>query len=353
MRFVTRFRLAGLWILLAALSFLSAWGMERLSVPAPFLLGPMLVAILFGVAGAGLGLPRQAFWCSQAVIGCQVAHAVTGAVLLSILADWPAMLGVVAATLLAAALVGWGLARFGSLTGPTAAWGSAPGGAAAMVAMSGEFGADARMVAFMQYLRLVLVVATASLVAGLIGVGTPQLPSSSMEAGSPAAIAGTLAVAAVGVLIARRFKVPAGGMLVPMVLGAALKSAGILDMALPGPVPAVAYALLGCHIGLQFDRAAIRHALRVLPQMVLGTGLLMGLCGLSAFLLMTLAGIDPLTAYLATSPGGLDSITVIAVGSGADLSFVLALQTLRLFAVVLAGPFLARLICRGPGKKSV
>jgi membrane AbrB-like protein len=57
-------------------------------------------------------------------------------------------------------------------------------------------------------------------------------------------------------------------------------------------------------------------------------------------------GIDPLTAYLATSPGGLDSIAVIATGSRADVPFVLAMQTMRLFFVILTGPPIARLISR-------
>jgi hypothetical protein len=40
-----------------------------------------------------------------------------------------------------------------------------------------------------------------------------------------------------------------------------------------------------------------------------------------------------LTAYLATSPGGLDSVAIIAVGTHSDVSFVLAVQTLRLLVV--------------------
>ena len=51
-------------------------------------------------------------------------------------------------------------------------------------------------------------------------------------------------------------------------------------------------------------------------------------------------------AYLATSPGGLDSVVLIAMSSEADIPFVVAVQTLRLFAVILIGPTIARLICR-------
>ena len=62
------------------------------------------------------------------------------------------------------------------------------------------------------------------------------------------------------------------------------------------------------------------------------------------------SGTDQLTAYLATSPGGLDTIAIIAVGSTADVPFVLAMQTLRLILVVVTGPPLARLIARASGR---
>ena len=82
------------------------------------------------------------------------------------------------------------------------------------------------------------------------------------------------------------------------------------------------------------------------PRLLLATLALIALCGLSAWLLTHLLGIDGLTAFLATSPGGLNSVAIIAVGSGADVPLVLAIQTLRLFLIILVGPPLARLIAR-------
>ena len=47
-------------------------------------------------------------------------------------------------------------------------------------------------------------------------------------------------------------------------------------------------------------------------------------------------------AYLATTPGGIDSVAVMALGSGAGAPLVLAVQMLRLFAVILAAAPLGR-----------
>ncbi len=40
-------------------------------------------------------------------------------------------------------------------------------------------------------------------------------------------------------------------------------------------------------------------------------------------------------------------MAIIAVGSRADVSFVLAVQTLRLLVVIVTGPIVARWIARG------
>ena len=56
------------------------------------------------------------------------------------------------------------------------------------------------------------------------------------------------------------------------------------------------------------------------------------------------AGVDPLTAYLATSPGGSDSIAIITASSNVDVSFVMAMQTVRMIAVLFLGPVLTRYI---------
>jgi uncharacterized membrane protein AbrB (regulator of aidB expression) len=52
--------------------------------------------------------------------------------------------------------------------------------------------------------------------------------------------------------------------------------------------------------------------------------------------------VPALTAYLATSPGGADSVAVIAVGSAVDAGFVMAMQMVRFFIVLLIGPRLSR-----------
>ena len=67
--------------------------------------------------------------------------------------------------------------------------------------------------------------------------------------------------------------------------------------------------------------------------------------GLAVLLKLT-AGVTLLDAYLATTPGGLYAVLPIAYGSGADTTFVLAVQGLRLFAMILAAPVVVRWLVR-------
>jgi membrane AbrB-like protein len=336
------------WAGLLAVSLILAELARHAGFPAAYLLGPMLCAVGFGVAGAGLRVARPVLSFSQAIIGCLVARSVTTAILGSIADDWRAILLVIGMTVLAGALVGWVLVKLGTLPGITAAWGSSPGAAAAMIVMSGDFGADVRLVAFMQYLRVLLVVLTASLVSRWL-LGNSAVAAADAARASPLSVIAfceTMAIAVGGAMIGRLLKVPAGALLLPMAVGAALHAAGLVEIALPLWLLHLAYLAVGWYVGLSFDAEILGHALKAAPTLLLSTLALIGLCAVSAWLLTRLMGIDPLTAYLATSPGGLDSIAVIATGSRADVPFVLAMQTMRLFIVILTGPPIARLISR-------
>ena len=339
------------WIGLALVSLPLAFILRQAGFNAGFLVGPMVAAIGFGVGDSRLTVSRPVFVGAQAIIGLLVARSLTGPILASVEQDWAPMLLAVATTVAAGAVVGWVLARSRVLPGSTAAWGSVPGAASVMVALSAEYGADFRMVGFMTYLRLILVVLTASLVAQFLGgdeygLAAPRIVPPLFAAVSPVDLIETLAIALFGALIGWRLRVPAGALLLPMILGAALQGSGLIEITLPPWLLAITYTALGWYIGLGFNRDLLVYALRAIPKLLLASAMLIGLCALSAWLLTWLLGISALTAYLATSPGGLDSVAIIVVGSHADIPFVLAVQTLRLFTVILAGPPIAKLIAR-------
>jgi membrane AbrB-like protein len=181
----------------------------------------------------------------------------------------------------------------------------------------------------------------------VVGQGGPSLHWFSDIRGI--GLAQTLVIAAIGAVIGRGLRIPAGASLVPMMTGAILQSSDLMEIELPLWLLAMTYTVLGWYVGLRFTRGVVCDALRALPQIIISILTLIGLCSGSAFLLIRFLRVDPLTAYLATSPGGLDTVAVIANGSTADVSFVMALQTARLLLIVVIGPPLARLVARLAG----
>jgi membrane AbrB-like protein len=280
-----------------------------------------------------------------------MARAITGDIVLAFLKDWPLLLGVVLAIVATSSVLGWAMGRYEVMPGTTAVWGTAPGAASAMMVLSGAFGADARLVAFMQYLRVVCVAGLASLVARVwVGPAAAAGPNVVwFPAVPPVDLAATLALAGAGAMAALWLRVPAGALLLPMVGGALLEGTGLAHMTLPPWLLSLCYAFLGWSVGLGFTRAILKHARRALPQVLLAIFILIAVSGGLALILVRAAGIDPLTAYLATSPGGMDTVAIIAASSTADLSFVMALQTVRFAIVLFAGPPLARFIAQRVG----
>jgi uncharacterized protein len=345
---------AGRWLQLIILSVVLAALFERLGLPASRLIGPMVAAIVLTLYGTGVQAGRGAFICAQGVVGCLLGHSVPGTFLDSLSSHWIALfLGVTTVAALAYGL-GWLLARWSTIPNAAAVWGSAPGGASAMLILAEAQGADVRVVAFMQYLRVVCVSLTASLVAhwwipegfapaaqGATAASALVLPPSSWPA-----VAASLALAVGGAWLGTWLRIPAGALLVPMGAFILLQDTAYVALELHPLMLALAYAVIGWTIGTRFDRQVLALCIGSLP-MVLGSILvLMLMCAAIGVALMQWAGIDPLTAYLATSPGGADVVAIIAASAPVDLAFVVSMQVLRLLLVLATGPLVARVLSR-------
>lgn len=312
----------------------------------------MLAAVVLATQDMDVQVPAPLFAIGQAVIACLMARSLHFEVLHRVAGEWPLFLGIAFAVMSASVLLGYWLMRSGLLPGSTAVWGLAPGAASAMVLMAGDFGADTRLVAFMQYLRVAIVTAIASLVAhyasesaapaGLEHISWDAQLVLWMAVHNPVHAGLSMALVLLGAWLGRALGVPGAPLLVPMALGIVLDNLTPWQLELPGPLLALAYAVLGWGIGLRFNRAILVHAWKVLPRVLLAISALIALGLLIATGLMVFGRVAPLTAYLATSPGGADSVAVIAATSAVDAGFVMAMQMVRFFMVLLLGPRLSR-----------
>lgn len=337
------------WALLLIASIAVTATLRLAALPGALLLGPMATAIAFAIGGVKLAVPRRAYAVAQGIVGAMMAGAVTPAIVQTFLHNWALFFSVVFSTLVASGVVGWAMSRWHVLPGTAAIWGSSPGAASAMVVMAEQFGADVRIVAFMQYLRVLCVALSAALIAHFVGASNSHAATDWFAAPDPLRLGETLLLIGGGMVVGKLLRLPSGAMLGPLVIGAVLRGLGLIDIMLPPPLLLVAFATIGWVVGLRFTAEILRTVAAKLPHMLASILLLMGFCALIAWGLTYLLGIDMLTAYLATSPGGADSIAIIAASTNVDLGFVLAFQTVRLIIVILIGPMIARRVARAMG----
>ncbi|MFT9100030.1 MAG: AbrB family transcriptional regulator, partial [Zymomonas mobilis subsp. pomaceae] len=343
--FSTKWQWTGL--ILASIILTLLW--NTLHIPAALLLGPMTAAILFSVLNGHVHLSKKPFSLAQGVIGCMVAHNLSFKILGEIMKDWPIFFSGVFSVILVSNLMGWLLTHWKVFPGTTALWGAAPGAATIMTLLSEAYGADIRLVAFMQYFRVICVAITASFVSQIwmsSGNGGHPLPSIIWFPDIPWLNFGkTLALILISVPLSYMLHIPNGRLLLPMFLGIILQNTGYLDLTLPPLLLAFSYAMLGWSIGMRFSRSVVSYVAHSFIYVFASIILMIVLCGILATILVHFTHIDPLTAYLATSPGGSDSIAIIAASSPnrVDLAFIMAMQTVRLLAVLLSVPLITRL----------
>ncbi len=343
---LSRLRPSAQWVLLLVLSGLLAALLTWARVPAALMLGPMVAGILMENAGAELRVPALPFNIAQAILGCMIARVLKPEIIHSFVKQWPLFLGVGLSVIVASCLLGWIISKLRILPETTAIWGLLPGAASAMMVMADAYGADARLVAFMQYLRVVMVALLASMIAHFwvhAPGAAPIAPSLWFAPIDWLPLAGTLALAAAGVALGPISRIPAGTVMVPMFIGIVLQANGFVEIVLPRWLLAASFFVIGWTIGLRFNRGILLYALHVLPKIVLSILAIMLFCAGLGAVLVELLGIDALTAYLATSPGGIDSALIIGASAKVDLGFVMAMQLSRFMSVLLIGPVLSRL----------
>jgi membrane AbrB-like protein len=336
------------WFVLLVLTVFFVTMLELVHLPAALMLGALIAGVVLAVHDGQVRVPGTLFVIAQGLVACLIAKSIGPDILSTMIGQWPVLLAFVFAVILFSATLGGLLSYWKVLPGTTAIWGSSPGGASVMVLMSESFGADIRLVAFMQFLRVAIVAAVASAVSRI------WLPDG--EAGAVSldwfphidglSLAETLVIALGGAWAGVRLGVPAGGLLVPMFIGILLSGTQAVTITLPPWLMAGGYAVVGWSIGLRFTREVVGHAARAFPRVLAATLALVASCGVLAYLLHVFSGVDPLTAYLATSPGGADSVAIIAASAHVDMPFVMALQTARFLIVMAIGPALARLVSR-------
>src|SRR4051812_12318105 len=197
------------WVALAAATGAAGWALGAVGLPSSFLFGALLIGLVVAIAKPErLEVPDRVFAAGQAVTGVTLGAYLQSSALQAVGQSWLPVLLASAATLLLSLGAGLALARFTAtdtrtaalgvvarrgagvaLAGSpapdtrTAALGMVAGGASGIVGMADDLGGDDRLVAFMQYARVLIVVLLTPLLVPLVFSGHHVAGAGAVESG--------------------------------------------------------------------------------------------------------------------------------------------------------------------------
>lgn len=325
--------------LLAACGVAVFWA---LSLPLPFLFGP-LAACLFA---AFAGLPLRGFGpvsvAARTIIGVAIGASITP----SVLAQLPQIGGSVALipiVIIISGLIGvpffhrvWGYDR------ATAYYAAMPGGLQDMVIFGQEAGGDPRALSLIHATRVLLVITIAPVLlvhlygvslSNPIGIPARDVPLSETALMVLAAVAGWRIAAQIGMFGA--------AILGPMIAAAALSLTGLLHMRPPAEAIYLAQFLIGTGIGVHYRGITWREFRQIVLSAIVFVLILGALAAFLSWEIPRLTGIGPVEAFLSFAPGGQAEMTLLAIVAGADLGVIIAHHVVRIVVVITCAPIVA------------
>ena len=336
---------AARWLLIAAALVATAIGFAHLGLPSPFLLAAFAVGIAYALLfRPPLSVFPPAAAAAQGVIGVTAGSYLDRTTIASVGQHLVPILGVSVLTVTLSVFAGLVLARFSRVDRATAAFGMIAGGAAGIIALSRELGADQRLVAVMQYVRVLIIVAVTPVVAvGIFGMTGRSRSVTSGSFWSPHDILYVACTLVAGLLVARMLHLPGGNILGPMLTAAAVSLAyRPVVSATPIVLADLAFAFIGLDVGLRFTRGSLREAGELLPRSILViVAMLIASAGFGVGL-AALTHVSMLDGYLATTPGGLTAVVALAVGGRTNTTFIVSVQVIRTFLMLAAAPVIAK-----------
>jgi membrane AbrB-like protein len=339
---------AAKWLLLAAVTVCVTVPLTMLGVPSAVLLAGLLVGIALALMSlAPKRVPRRVDIASQGVLGVHIGTMAQPDAFEAFRSSWPMVVAVVTATLLLSVVGGALLGRHRTVSPLTGALALVAGGSAGLVSIARELGGDERVVAAVQYLRVALIVASMPLLATMINhSGTPHPAPPIRESWSAPWYFSIILLAVIVVAGARAgqfVRLPGAGLLGPLSIAIVLELTGMsFGLVVPAILVQIGYMVIGWQAGVAFTRESLRAIQRILPT-ALGLIVLINLAsaGLGALLAYS-SGVSLLDGYLATTLGGINAVLATAMESGANVTFIMTAQVMRLLLMLFAAPLVAR-----------
>ena len=340
---------------LAPLGSLPAWAAagvagyaaDAAGVPLAWILGPMVVAAGFSIAGNAPLASARSRCAGQLVVGTAIGLNMTTEAALRLPYWLPVMVGTALLSILLSLMLSGLLARLSRVNRATAYFAILPGGLSEMANVGATHGARSEAISLSHALRVALAVILVPALAVAID-GHARVPFGSEQSLATLPVVLLLGAAALmGALVLRLVRIGNPWMLGALTAAGILSGSGLVDARLPVWILWAGQYLIGLSIGVRFKRDIVRR----LPRFGLASAafsVVLGalLAGVSTGLHIA-SGMDLPSLILALSPGGFAEMTLTAQSLGLDIALVTGFHFVRTFIVnSVAGPLWSRFSAR-------
>ena len=323
------------------LGSLFGWG---LALPAPFLMGPVIVSTLFAILRTGFSVPEQIKQISFILIGISVGSNVTPEALLSI-SRWPlSILLMILSVITIIFLCKIILQNFFGMDKKSSLLASTPGHLSFVLMLGTETKADTTKIAIIQSIRvLALTIITPVIVVLYSGseINDANLQREIMNSGSLVALC---LLSIIGGLLLKVLNFPAPFLIGAMLISALSHGTNLTPGYVPNLLEGIAFAILGTVIGARFVGVEMKSLKSCLVSGLTITLAGVFICFLATSIIYKITGIPFIHIFIAIAPGGLE--TMVAMGGlvDAEPTYVAFHHVMRLFFIALLIPIVLKKI---------
>lgn len=316
-------------------------------LPLPWMLGAMTSVTICALAGLRVALPRQLRGSCITVLGVMLGASFTPAVIAR-MGEWGVTLAALLVWGLISGAAGWLYFRRHAGFDPiTSYFAAAPGGLNEMTLVGAQLGGDERRISLVHATRVFVAVFSIPIWLRLQdGVAAPTGGTSYVTLASVGLddylILGGCAV--VGAFVAGRLRIPAAGVIGPMLLSAAVHLLGITDSAPPTLILSAAQVVVGATLGCRFVGYPLAQVGRTILHGAVAGAIMVAFALAASVLLAQATGIRLATILLGFAPGGLAEMSLVAIALGVDAAFVATHHLARIVLVVLCATPLFRIL---------
>jgi hypothetical protein len=305
---------------------LAGYGASLAHLPLAWVLGPLIVAAVLGIAGLELPAPALPRRAGQLIIGATVGLGMTSAVVTGLLEWLPLMIFTAFFSVFVSASLSTALASLGRIDGKTAFFAVLPGGLSEMGNIGATIGARMEPIALIQALRVAVIVLVVPPL--MVARGLNQAPIPLLDL-SPTMTALSVTVSLCGASIAHLVRLNNPWMIGALISTGILTAVGLVEGRMPHLLFVVGQILIGYNIGTRFRRDAVRKLPRVAAVGMIVIVAMMVLMALYAFAINQLLGLDLATGILSSSPGGTAEMAATAQALHLPVALITAFHVTR------------------------